>query len=155
MVLTTATVGVPLMVQLLLSRERPDGKAGVVEQEVAPETSDGPLPYWKVMLVIAWSTLSCAPSTLGNMGLATTVMLISLRDVPAEEFAYTVYVVVGDVPVGVPLMVHVPCAKDNPAGRAGFTEQVAPDMLPGGPRTAWSRSTKVPETASVVVPSPS
>ena len=149
------------MVHVLLSMDRPAGREGEMLQD-APVTlvmPPEPLPalvlYWKVMLVIAWSTLSCAPSTLGNMGLATTVMLISLRDVPAEEFAYTVYVVVGDVPVGVPLMVHVPCAKDNPAGSAGFTEQVAPDMLTGGPRTAWSRSTKVPDTASVVVPSPS
>ena len=70
--LLVRTEGVPLIVHVLLSMDRPVGRAGETVH-VAPVTLVMPLPeplaalesYWKVMSSIASSTNRSAPSTLG------------------------------------------------------------------------------------------
>ena len=97
-----STVGVPLMVHVLLSMDKPVGNAGEMLQD-APVTS--------VMLV-----LEPFPEFRFRL---------NVREYEVEEeLAYTVYWPATWEAGGVPVIVPVNASSDNPAGRLGETSQV-------------------------------
>tara|TARA_B100000674_G_scaffold301441_1_gene250260 strand:- start:6282 stop:6728 length:447 start_codon:yes stop_codon:yes gene_type:complete len=112
------TVGVPEIVPVELSIDRPAGSVGVIDQEstVPPVPEDG------VAAVIAESFASVMKVGLyatDDGAISLTWMVNVAVPVPPALVAVTVYDVDGDTADGVPPTAPVELLNVNPAGSAG------------------------------------
>ncbi|SSC09788.1 hypothetical protein BPUTEOSOX_643 [thiotrophic endosymbiont of Bathymodiolus puteoserpentis (Logatchev)] len=123
------SVGVPLMVQVVLSILKPAGNVGAtVQLAIAPPE------LLKVMSVMAEPIIATWSATFAILGAGvfTVKDKLALPVLPLASFAVTVYTLRALTSVGVPLMVQVALSILKPAGSAGVTVQLAiapPELL--------------------------
>ena len=111
------TVGVPLSAPVEVSKERPAGSVGVIDQDV-------PAPPLEVGVTDVMATPLLMVHELGLYvmadGAASVMSMVTVAvALPPVLVAVMVYVVEADVAVGVPLMAPVDASKERPAGNDG------------------------------------
>jgi hypothetical protein len=107
---------------VLVFKERPAGKAGLTDQEVAVPTTCGVI---ELMAVPEVKLYTMDPKTIcgaGGGGGFTRIVIVVVP-LPPAFVAVTVYTALGESEVGLPDISPVVVSIDKPAGKVGAIDQ--------------------------------